>query len=106
MREGQFVTLWLPVAWGTGMRGTGPELWVVKGALGIGGADRRPAPPWMIAKTVGSTTRVARVAAARPPMTARPRGAVCSPPSLQPRAMGIIPAVMAQLVIRIGRRRP
>src|SRR5208337_481509 len=41
MREGQYVTLWLPVAWGTGMRGTGPELWVVKGALGIGGVDRR-----------------------------------------------------------------
>src|SRR3974377_2420858 len=41
MREHQFVTLWLLIAWGTGMRGTGPEPWVVTGALGIRGVDRR-----------------------------------------------------------------
>ena len=48
---------------------------------------------------------MATVAAARPPMTARPSGAVCSPPSPNPKAMGTMPASMAQLVIRIGRRR-
>jgi hypothetical protein len=48
---------------------------------------------------------VAQVAPMRPPITARPRGAVCSPPSLRPNAIGIIPAIIAKLVIRIGRRR-
>jgi len=38
-------------------------------------------------------------------MTARPSGAVCSPPSPRPSAIGIIPAIIAKLVIRIGRRR-
>jgi hypothetical protein len=40
----------------------------------------------------------------RPPTTARPSGAVCSPPSLSPSAIEIIPAIIAKLVIRIGRR--
>ena len=30
---------------------------------------------------------------------------VCSPPSPSPNAMGIMPAIMARLVIRIGRKR-
>ena len=46
------------------------------------------------------------VAATMPPMTARASGAVCSLPSLHPTAIGTMPAVIAQLVIRIGRSRP
>ena len=38
-------------------------------------------------------------------MTARPSGAVCSPPSPRPSAIGIMPAIIAKLVIRIGRSR-
>ena len=41
------------------------------------------------------------VDAARPPMTARPSGASYSAPN----ATGIIPAIMAKVVIRMGRRR-
>src|SRR5437763_1315420 len=38
-------------------------------------------------------------------MTARPSGAVCSPPSPMANAIGIMPAIIAQLVIRNGRLR-
>ncbi len=38
-------------------------------------------------------------------MTARPRGAFCSPPSPAPRAMGIMPMIMARAVMRTGRKR-
>lgn len=51
----------------------------------------------------GKINNAAKTDAARPPMTARPRGAVCSPASLKPSAMGIIPAIIAMLVINIGR---
>ena len=57
------------------------------------------------ANTEGSTTRVASVAAASPPMTARPSGATCWPPSPSASAIGTMPAIMAQLVIKIGRSR-
>src|SRR5215218_1445491 len=40
-----------------------------------------------------------------PPITARPRGARKSAPSPRPRATGIMPAIRAMVVIRIGRRR-
>ena len=40
-----------------------------------------------------------------PPTTARPSGAVCSPPSPRPSAIGTMPAIIARLVMRIGRRR-
>ena len=59
-----------------------------------------------MAKTEGSTKRVASVAAARPPITARPSGAVCSPPSPNASAIGTMPASIAQLVMRMGRSRP
>ena len=39
-------------------------------------------------------------------MTARPSGADCSPPSPRASAVGIMPAIIARLVMRIGRRRP
>lgn len=38
-------------------------------------------------------------------MTARPRGAFCSPPSPSPSAMGIMPVIMARAVMMTGRRR-
>ena len=46
------------------------------------------------------------VEATRPPITARPSGADCSPPSPSASAVGIIPAIIARLVIRIGRSAP
>src|ERR1700733_11963278 len=41
----------------------------------------------------------------RPPITARPRGAFCSPPSPNPNAIGIIPMIIARAVMRTGRKR-
>jgi len=46
--------------------------------------------------------KAAKVDANKPPITARPNGALCSPASPIPEAMGIIPAIMAKLVISIG----
>ena len=50
-------------------------------ALGVGAlsseGDARPARARTIVKTAGSTRSVASVANAKPPMTARPSGAVC-----------------------------
>ncbi len=55
--------------------------------------------------TVGTKNRVAMVAQINPPITARPSGAFCSPPSPMPSAMGIIPMIMASAVISTGRKR-
>lgn len=46
--------------------------------------------------------KAANVEANNPPITARPKGADCSPASPMPDAIGIIPAIMAKLVISIG----
>src|SRR5579885_3458171 len=56
-------------------------------------------------KTQGTKKSVAKVAKMRPPMTARPSGAFCSPPSPRPMAMGIMPMIMANAVMRTGRIR-
>ena len=53
----------------------------------------------------GRMNNVEIVAAARPPMTARARGAVSPPLSPSPRAMGIIPKIIAAAVIRMARTR-
>ena len=53
----------------------------------------------------GTKKSVTKVAATRPPMTARPRGAFCSPPSPMPKAMGNMPMIMAMAVMMTGRRR-
>jgi hypothetical protein len=53
----------------------------------------------------GKMISVAMVPPVRPPITARPSGAVCEPDSPRPIAIGNIPAIIAQPVIRIGRRR-
>src|SRR5258705_11797593 len=60
---------------------------------------------WSVAKIAGGRLSVTKVAPMRPPTTARPSGAVCSPRSPSPSAIEIIPAIIAKLVIRIGRRR-
>src|SRR5260370_5105226 len=68
-------------------------------------AERRWARAWMMAKTDGNTSTVSTVAAANPPTTPRPSGAVCCPPSPRPRAIGVMPAIIPRLVIKMGRRR-
>ncbi len=45
------------------------------------------------------------VAKISPPITARPRGAFCSPPSPNPRAIGTMPMIIARAVISTGRNR-
>src|SRR5260221_14624502 len=78
--------------------------YVLAGSSGSSEGERA-LPLAKIANTLGSTNSVATVASARPPTTARPSGAVWSPPSPRPRASGIMPAIIAQLVIKIGRSR-
>ena len=53
----------------------------------------------------GTKNRVETVANSNPPMTARPSGAFCSPPSPKLRAMGIMPIIMASAVMSTGRKR-
>src|SRR6267143_251234 len=68
-------------------------------------ADLDERRPCSRANTDGTKTRVATVAHSRPPMTARPSGAFCSPPSPSPSAMGTMPMIMASAVIKTGRKR-
>src|SRR5580692_2649653 len=56
-------------------------------------------------KNVGTKNRVETVAKSSPPMTARPSGAFCSPPSPSPSAIGTMPMIMASAVINTGRKR-
>jgi len=56
-------------------------------------------------ETHGTKNKVAKVAKIKPPMTARPRGAFCSPPSPRPMAMGTMPMIMARAVMMTGRMR-
>src|SRR5882762_472286 len=59
----------------------------------------------MRVKTVGTKNSVATVAKTSPPITARPSGAFCSPPSPMPSAMGTMPMIIASAVINTGRKR-
>ena len=54
---------------------------------------------------VGTKISVAKVANSSPPMTARASGAFCSPPSPTPKAIGIMPRIIAPAVISTGRSR-
>src|SRR2546426_662769 len=56
-------------------------------------------------KTHGTKNSVANVAKIKPPITARPRGAFCSPPSPRPTAIGTMPMIMARAVMSTGRMR-
>ena len=53
----------------------------------------------------GTKNNVAIVANVNPPMTARPSGAFCSPPSPSPSAMGAMPMHIAIAVMMTGRMR-
>src|SRR6516225_9547009 len=59
----------------------------------------------MIENTQGTKNSVAKVANSSPPITARPSGAFCSPPSPSPVAIGAMPMIIASAVIITGRRR-
>ncbi len=61
--------------------------------------------PITSAKIEGTTSKVATVDITRPPITARPSGACIWLPRSSARAIGTMPTVIAQAVIRIGRRR-
>jgi len=69
------------------------------------GRHSRLLSPCRTLKTVGTKSNVDTVANISPPMTARPRGAFCSPPSPSPKAIGSIPMIMAKAVISTGRKR-
>jgi hypothetical protein len=56
-------------------------------------------------KRTGNRNKVAAVENNNPPITARPNGAFCSPPSLKPNAVGNMPTIIANAVINIGRKR-
>src|SRR5271169_59685 len=71
-------------------------------ASALAGRARRPCSKL---KNAGTKNRVATVAKTRPPMTARPSGAFCSPPSPMPSAIGTMPMIMASAVISTGRKR-
>ena len=55
--------------------------------------------------TDGNTRSVANVYITSPPITARPSGACIWLPRSRANAIGTIPTVIAQAVIRIGRKR-
>lgn len=54
-------------------------------------------------KINGMINKMVKVELTKPPITACPNGATCSPPSPIPNAIGVIPASMANAVIKIGR---
>ena len=57
----------------------------------------------MMLNTTGTKNKVDTVAKISPPITARPKGAFCSPPSPSPRDMGNMPITMASAVMSTGR---
>src|SRR4029453_15317582 len=59
----------------------------------------------MMLKTTGTKNNVATVAKIKPPITARPSGAFCSPPSPRPSDIGNMPMIIASAVISTGRSR-
>src|SRR6202008_2417448 len=61
--------------------------------------------PCTTLKNVGTNSSVDTVANNKPPITARPSGAFCSPPSPRPNAIGSMPITIASAVINTGRRR-
>ena len=56
-------------------------------------------------KKTGTKVSVPKVASSSPPMTARPSGAFCSPPSPRPSAIGTMPMIIASAVMMTGRKR-
>ena len=69
-----------------------------------------PAEFWLAAMQQGKhrghkDQRGHRRAHSRPPITARPSGAFCSPPSPMPSAIGTMPIIIARAVMTTGRKR-
>ncbi len=62
--------------------------------------------PCTTENTTGTNSKVAKVANIRPPITARPSGAFCSPPSPSPSDIGSMPIIIASAVMSTGRKRP
>src|SRR4029077_11791004 len=78
----------------------------------LSSARNRSSSRWLVGGSVrikeyttGTTNSVAAVASTSPPITARPSGAFCSPPSPTPTSMGTIPMIIASAVISTGRSR-
>ena len=69
--------------------------------VGGGGAERLRKRLY----TTGTNSSVATVATTKPPITARPSGAFCSPPSPSPSDIGTMPTTIANAVITTGRNR-
>ena len=65
---------------------------------------RRPMSS-ITANTAGTNTRDSSVEESRPPITAMAMGARNSPPESQPIAAGSMPAIMAMVVMTMGRAR-
>lgn len=68
--------------------------------------ERAPSHVCSMAKNTGTSTRVATVPQARPPITVRPSGAFWAPAPPEPRAIGTMPNSMASAVMTTGRNRP
>src|SRR3984957_17145290 len=75
------------------------------GGIWFGGTCLAARRPWIAANSVGAKTSVAAGGNNRPPITARPSGAFCSPPSPRPRDIGNIPMTIANAVMSTGRKR-
>ena len=73
--------------------------------IGMTDGDRACLPPIKSAKIAGTTSNVATVDISSPPITAQPSGACISLPRSSASAIGTIPMVIAEAVIRIGRTR-
>src|SRR5207253_3844990 len=78
----------------------------------LSSARNRSSSKWLVGGSVrineyttGTTNSVAAVASTSPPITARPSGAFCSPPSPSPTAIGTMPMIIASAVISTGRSR-
>ena len=80
--------------------------WALAGSSGSSEGDWLEARLRNRVKTAGRTRSVATVASAMPPITARASGAFCSLPSSNPSDIGIMPAIMAQPVMMMGRSLP
>src|SRR5262249_57098357 len=73
-------------------------------ALALAGAAGRSGRRRRTLYISGTKKRVVGVASSRPPMTARPSGAFCSPPSPRPSAIGSMPMIIASAVMTTGRK--
>src|ERR1700758_1847219 len=74
-------------------------------SVGVAGAACEVFFPYTSRYAAGTMKTVSTTDTVRPPMMVRARGAYCSLPVPSLRAMGIIPMMVANDVIKIGRSR-